>query len=120
LITIEHPKEVDDLIVVRVSGTATKTDYEAAVPELENAVQLAKGPLSVLIRLENFQGWELEALWREIEFTLDKTGKLGRVAVLGETKLEEWGTKLSAAVAPTEMAYFPSDQEREALAWLRS
>lgn len=52
-------------------------------------MQLAQGPLHVLVRLEDFQGWEIGALWKDLRFDAKYKGDIGRIAVLGETTLEE-------------------------------
>jgi len=119
MIVIEHSRETD-LIVIRASGTLTARDYGAAIPEIENALALASGPLRVLLRLEDFHGWEIGALWRELEFDFGHRGDFGRVAVVGETRLEEWATALSAPFAKAEMRFFPTERESEAEAWLAS
>ena len=117
MITIEHDSD-RRRIVVRASGTLTARDYEYAVPELEHAMELSEGPLRVLIRLEDFRGWEIGALWRELELDLKYRGDFGRIAVIGEKDLEAWGTTLSAPFAKAEMRFFPADREAEAEAWL--
>ena len=119
MITIEH-RPGTDLIVVRASGTLTQKDYDHAVPELENALALARGPLRVLVRLEDFRGWEIGALWRELSFGLEHRGDFGRIAVVGETRLEEWGAALAAPFAGAEMRFFPTERGDEAEAWLAS
>jgi len=119
MITIEHPSD-RNMIIIRVSGTLTTKDYEAAVPELQHAIELSGGPLRVLLRLEDFSGWEIGALWREIEFDLKYRKDFGRIAVLGDTTLEEWGTTLSAPFTKADMQFFPTDQESEAYEWLKS
>lgn len=117
MITIEHDRELD-WIVVRASGKLSTGDYENAVPELEHAMELSDGPLRMIIRLEDFRGWEIGALWRELEFDLRNRGDFGRIAVIGETELEAWGTALSAPFAKAEMRFFPTDREAEAEHWL--
>lgn len=117
MIQIEHMRD-DDSIIVRASGKLTAHDYETAVPELEHAMELAEGPLRMLIRLEDFKGWEIGALWRELEFDLKYRGDLGRIAVIGDNKLEEWGTTLSAPFAKAEMRFFGTAHEDDARAWL--
>ena len=117
MISIEHSRD-KDRIVLRASGTLTTKDYEAAVPELEHALDLSQGPLRMLIRLEDFQGWEIGALWRDLKLDFKHRGDFGRIAVIGETALEKWGTALSAPFAKSEMKFFPAEQEAEALAWL--
>ena len=119
MITIEHPSD-RNMIIIRASGTLTTKDYEAAVPELQHAIELSDGPLRVLLRLEDFSGWEIGALWREIEFDLKYRKDFGRIAVLGDTTLEEWGTTLSAPFTKADMQFFPTEQESEAYEWLRS
>ena len=118
MIIIEHRRGVD-LIVVRASGTLTTRDYEAAIPELKHAMELSEGPLRVLIRLEDFHGWEIGALWRELKFDLKYRDDFGRIAVVGENSLEKWGTALSAPFAKAEMRFFPLSREEEAEAWLK-
>ena len=117
MITIEHSRD-HGMIVVRASGTLTTRDYEAAVPELEHAMEMSDGPLRVLLRLEDFKGWEVGALWCELELDLKYRGDFGRIAVLGESTLEKWGTTLSAPLIKAEMRFFPLDREAQARAWL--
>lgn len=117
MIQIEHNTD-RNLIVVRASGTLTTQDYENAIPELEHALELSEGPLRVMIRLEDFRGWKIGALWRELEFDLKHREDFGRIAVIGETELENWGTSLSAPFANAQMQFFPASRELEAAAWL--
>ena len=117
MITIEHGRD-HGMIVVRASGTLTTRDYEAAVPELEHAMEMSEGPLRILLRLEDFRGWEVGALWCELELDLKYRGDFGRIAVLGESRLEKWGTTLSAPLIKAEMRFFPLDREAEAREWL--
>lgn len=117
MITIEHSRD-RGMIVVRAAGTLTTRDYDAAVPELEHAMEVSDGPLHVLLRLEDFRGWEVGALWRELQLDLKYRGDFGRIAVLGDTTLEKWGTTLSAPLIKAEMRFFPLDRETEAREWL--
>lgn len=117
MITIEHDQN-KDLIVVRASGMLTTKDYKFAVPELEHAMELADGPLRVLIKLEDFRGWEIGALWDELVFDLKYRNDFGRIAVIGQSHLEEWGTTLSAPFTKAEMRFFSSDHEASARMWL--
>jgi len=117
MIQIEHSRD-QDVIVIRASGTLTTKDYEDAIPEIEHALEVSKGPPRVMIRLEDFRGWEIGALWRELEFDLKYRGDFGRIAVIGETELEDLATSLSAPFAKADMRFFPSDQATEAETWL--
>lgn len=117
MIVIEHEHD-RNRIVVRASGTLTTQDYKHAVPELNHALELSEGPLRLMIRLENFQGWELDALWKELKFDVSHIGDFERVAVVGESDLEKWGTVLSAPFTSADMRFFPTEQEDKAEDWL--
>lgn len=117
MITVEHDRH-RDMIVIRASGTLTTDDYKYAVPEIEHAMELSQGPLMVKLRLEDFHGWEIGALWKELDFDLKHRGDFGRIAVIGETRLEDWGTTLSAPFTKAKMRFFPTERETEADTWL--
>ena len=118
MLEIEHPAD-QNMIVIRASGKLTANDYETAVPEIEHAIELSKGPLRVLLRLEDFSGWEIDALWHEIQFDLKFRKDWGRIAVIGETAIESWATTLSAPFTRADMRFFSNDQEAEAYEWLK-
>lgn len=105
-------------IVLRASGRLTETDYEAAVPEIENALTLRGKPLRMMIRLEDFRGWHLGALWDELRFDARHRDDLGRIAVVGDAKWQEWGTKLSKPFFSNELRYFDWKEMDRAKAWL--
>ena len=108
----------DGFLLCRASGVLTHQDYAAAVPELENALELAKAPVRLMISLENFHGWEIGALWDELRFGATHGRDFSRVAVVGERALEEWGTRLSKPFVKAEMRYFGHGERQAAEAWL--
>lgn len=118
MIVVEFDRP-NGFIIVRASGVLTANDYKSAVPEIEHAIELSGRPLRVFLRLEDFRGWEVKALWEELKFDLRHRRDTGRVAVIGDTKLEEWGTGAAATFAKAEMRFFSYDQEAEARRWLR-
>jgi hypothetical protein len=116
VITIELDEK--KFIVLRASGRLTQADYEAAVPEIENALTLRGKPLRLMVRLEDFRGWHLRALWDELRFDARHHDDLGRIAVVGDARWQEWGTKLSKPFFGCERRYFDWDEMDRAKAWL--
>lgn len=116
MIGIQHDRP--DFLVIRTSGTLTKEDCDAALPELENALRTRSGPHRILIRLEDFHGWEIEALWADIRFDAEHRTTFDRVAVVGESGLEEWGTKLSKPFLDADIRYFDWAELSAAESWL--
>lgn len=116
MISIEHDR--DNYLVLRVSGTLTRADYEAAVPELENELQLHAAPLRLMVVLEDFRGWDIAGLWQELKFDVQHGSDFGRIAVLGDSALEEWGALLSKPFFGSEVRYFDMGDRDAASAWL--
>lgn len=116
MITIEHDR--DNYLVCRVSGRLTEADYEAAVPEIENALVLRDQPLRMMIVLEDFRGWDSGGLWEDLKFDVRHASDFGRIAVLGDSKLEEWGTRLTMPFMGSEVRYFDIGDRATARAWL--
>jgi SpoIIAA-like len=116
MIRIEHDR--DNYLVLRVSGELGKADYKAAVPELENELKLHAAPLRLMIVLEDFRGWDIAGLWQELKFDVKHANDFGRIAVLGESALEEWGTALSKPFFGSEVRYFDLRERATARAWL--
>lgn len=117
MILIEHLPD-RDIIVLRASGQLRAREYDDAIPEIEHALKLAKGPLRVLIRLEDFRGWTIPGLWQELKFDIRHRNDFDRVAVICESRLEEWGTRLATPFFDATIRYFRPEQEDEAMAWL--
>jgi len=118
MIEIEHSRN-NNVITLRASGTLTKADDDTAVPEIENAMVLADVPLKMLLRLEDFHGWALDALWNELAFELKHRGEFGSIAVVGDTKLKEWGTLLSSIFPKSDIRFFHFETEDKARDWLQ-
>ncbi|MBJ3762530.1 STAS/SEC14 domain-containing protein [Maribius pontilimi] len=117
MISVEHDRD-RNFTIIGASGVLCERDYAHAIPELEHAMELSSGPFRMMVRLEDFRGWEIDALWRELKFDVKHRRNLGRIAVVGESGLEEWGTKLSAPFARADMRFFYTGQEAMAEACL--
>lgn len=116
MITVEHHHE--HFLVIRASGRLTGTDYDAAVPELEHAMSLMSGKPNLLVILEDFHGWEPEALWKDLRFDLKHYRDFVRIAVVGERAAEEWLTRISTLFTAAQIRYFDRERTDEAEAWL--
>jgi hypothetical protein len=57
------------VLVIRLGGKLTKSDYERFVPEVERLIRL-HGTVRMLIQMHDFHGWSLSALWDDIKFDL--------------------------------------------------
>ena len=117
MILVEH---LPGYLRIRTSGRLTAADYHAALPEIETAMDRLAGPARFLVRLEDFRGWEFGALWEELRFDIRRGDDIGRVAVVGENKAQEWASKFSSIFFNADVRYFARDEEGAAKAWLLS
>src|SRR6056297_1721382 len=117
MIEIEHSRQ-DDSIVIRVTGTVSRREVDLAAPEIEQALELANEPLKLMIRLEDFEGWEIGGLWEDMTFSMQRRDAFGRIAVIGESTLEKWGTMLAVPLTGSELRFFPQESEDAARKWL--
>lgn len=113
---LDGPNE-NDVLTVSVSERLTKDDYQAFLPKLEKLFQQNR-KLRFFIELQDFYGFEIGALWQDLKFDLKHKNQYGKAAIVGETKWEEWGTKISALFFASEMKFFPREQRDQAWQWV--
>lgn len=100
---------------IDVRGKLTRADYEALLPQLEEAID-QHGKLRVLIKLDDFHGWTPSALADELRFDIRHRNAFDRIAIVGDSTLEKLGTKLSAPFFSGETRYF--ENEASAREWV--
>lgn len=108
----------DRLIVeAHAHGTLNGNDYDVFLPEL--SALLADGrPLSFLLFLEDFHGWDIEAFARELKWDDENRDRLQRIAVVGEAAWQKWSTKFSQWFLPGNVKYFDRSEADKARAWI--
>jgi hypothetical protein len=105
-------------LVINLSGKLTKEDYEHFVPAVERLLK-QHGKLRMLVRMHDFHGWTLGALWEDIKFDLKHFADLERLALVGDRK---WEAGMAAFCKPFTRAtvrYFDEGKADEALTWLK-
>lgn len=119
MIEIEHEQD-RRLIQVRVAGKLTEADYDAAIPELEQAIKNSGGDLSAVIMLDDLTGISLSALWKDLKFDMRHFNDFKRIAVVGDSRMEEWGAKASTIATGAEIEFFERDEFDRARDWARA
>ena len=113
-------REIADekLVEVELSGKLTREDYDRFVPELERLFK-QHGRIRLLVIMRDFHGWKLAALWQDIKFDLHHFKNFERIAIVGETKWQEWMSTICVPFTTGEVRYFHHDKIAEARAWLQ-
>lgn len=100
-----------------IPGKLTKGDLDDLVPVLKKHISASKDPHLIMI-LEDFKGWEdTAAFWKDLQLDVEYIGHFDRIAVVGDQKWEEWGTRLVDPITKEELKFFPIDQAEDAWNW---
>lgn len=109
-----------DILSIKATGKLSKEDLDKIEPALKNFIIVTDHPHLIMI-LEDFVGWEEPAaFWKDLQLDSEYIGYFDRIAVVGEKKWQEWGTRLVNPIIKEEITYFPLNKADEAWDWLRS
>lgn len=114
LLSEESPQHV---IALRVFGKLTAEDYDTLVPALEERVR-GMAQVNLIVELEDFQGWDLDAAWADLKFGLEHNRHIDRLAVVGERGWERWMTRIASWFMHGEVRYFDRENIDDAWAWI--
>jgi hypothetical protein len=113
-------QEVEDGKVLEISviGKLSEADYKHFAPEVERLIK-ENGKIRILLEMSQFHGWEPGALWEDIKFDFKHFADIDRLAVIGETKWQEWMTKFCRPFTTATIRYFDYAAADEARGWIR-
>jgi SpoIIAA-like len=111
-------EEGGKLCIVQLSGKLTREDYGQFVPEVERLIK-EHGKISMLVRMHDFHGWTLGALWEDIKFDVKHFGDIERLALVGDKKWEAGMATFCKPFTRARIRYFDESKADEAFAWLR-
>ncbi len=119
---IEIMKESDGaMLAVKATKKLSGDDYtEVWIPALQKVIEQNGKGKCLLYMDENFEGWELKAMWEDARFGFAHRNDFDKLAVVGGPKWVEWGTKVAATMMSGEVKTYRIAQLDEALKWAAS
>jgi hypothetical protein len=114
-----NEKRGGKLLEVHVSGKLTTEDYDRFIPAVEKLIK-QHGKIDILFEMSDFHGWEAGAMWEDTKFAFRHFSDLGRLAVVGEKKWQEWMLVACRPFTKAAIRYFDHANAGEALAWLEA
>lgn len=106
------------VVIVKVSSELTKSD----VDQMQAAARVAIkqwGKIRVLVKLEDFRGWEKHPHWGDVTFIQEDGRNIEKMAIIGD---ESWRILMDAFVGKgfrsTVIEYFVPSEHASALKWL--
>lgn len=107
------------IIAAKAIKKLTKTDYDKLLPLLISKLkQFPK--IRMYFEMDNFEGWELKALWEDVDLDLRHANVFEKVAMVGEKKWEDWMKDFIKPFTSAEIKYFEPIHKEEAIIWIKS
>ncbi len=101
------------------SGRLTDNDYKNfLIPEVKSALD-ASGQIRLLFQLDGFRGWDIQAAWDDLIFGMEINSKVDKIAIVGDSRWEQWVARLVKAFTHGEARHFTLGHVDEAWDWVR-
>ncbi len=111
----EIPINESHIFAFEVSGKLVKEDYTEFRPKLDRLLEKER-PLSLLIKLKDFEGWTAKAAWEDLKIGLNHDDDFLRIAIVGKNLWEQVMSELGNLFLSTKVRYF--ENSSDALTWL--
>ncbi len=113
-----HPASSGNTLVFEAIGVLNSRDYEVDfAPIVERAIR-EHGKINLVLHLdEQFEGWDLGAIWDDARFGLKHRHDFAHVAVVGAQTWFKWAMQIGAKVIDGEFRTFPAGHFEQAIMW---
>jgi hypothetical protein len=116
--SVELHEELDGkLLVLNLRGKLAKEDYDLFTPEVEKAVE-KHDKVRMLVRMQDFHGWTMSALWEDIKFDLRHFADIERLALVGDKRWESGMAVFCKPFTTAKIRYFDTSKDDEATVWI--
>ena len=110
----------DDVVGIACKGKLTEAELRSMHALIHERLEEPAKP-SLVLDLTAFEGYEgLAALGEDLKIDTAHSNDFRRIAVVGEGRWMEWGTKLASLLTRAEMRWFEVNEIDTAVTWARS
>jgi hypothetical protein len=106
------------LLAFKLSGKLHDEDYKSFVPLVDKAIA-EDGKVRMLVKFEDFHGWDAHALWDDTKFATTHCTKIEKLAMVGEKTWEKWMATICKPFTMAKIKYFEANQFDDAVKWLQ-
>ncbi len=107
-----------NLIAVQVQGHVAKEDYDKVNPLIDKAVK-EYGKIKLFIQIDSLNGIEPKAFVEDVKTYFRHFKDIEKMAVVGETKWQEFWVKLAGPFISGKVKYFSHSELIAAQNWIR-
>ncbi len=114
--SIQH--ESGNIFRVHISGILRQAELKEA--QAVAAREIGRlGTIKLLFVLEEFEGWERDTAWGDLEFYMAHDKDIEKIAIIGEPKWRDHGMAFAGAgIRKAAVQFFSPAHSAEARAWL--
>ena len=110
---------LSNLLIIKIRGVFTQQDFELVfIPQFEQLITEYQTANLLLEFDQDFTGWELAALWRELKFSLEHFQSINKIALIGNDNVIKWSFRLLHPFSTLFINRFKYGQREVAKAWL--
>ena len=105
------------ILVVNLTGKLTKEDYQQFVPHVESLIK-QHGKVRMVVKMHDFHGWEMSALWEDLKFDWKHFSHIERLALVGEKRWEAGMAAFCRPFTGAAIRYFDVSEASKATEWI--
>lgn len=110
--------EGDNLYVLHVSGILKRNEFDAGQSTVGREIETGARP-RLLVVLQDFEGWERDADWNDIDFMLTRGAGIAKIAIVGQASWKPGALAFAGAgFRSAPVKFFLPEQIAEARSWL--
>jgi SpoIIAA-like len=115
---VQMKYEPNDICVLRISGILKRSEFGAEERAFARHIDTGSKPRSLVI-LENFESWERDADWNDLDFYISHGDKISKIAIVAEPRWETLALAFAGAgLRRAPVKFFPSNELEQARRWL--
>jgi hypothetical protein len=107
----------DNTVFTTSTGKLVEKDYEKILP-IVNGLIKKYDAIRWYFEMRDFEGWSLEAFWKDIKFDLVHASDFEKIAMVGEKKWQEALTVLMKPFTKAKIKFFPLEEKDKAAKWI--
>ncbi len=105
------------IVGTRVSAQIDPQDLDEIQEVVSKKINKYKS-ISWYYEMIDFDGWEINAFWRDIVFSLMNTEHFNKIAFVGKDTPQDIRTEVVSVFTPAKVKYFDLSEKKEALEWI--
>ena len=112
-----HEELGGKILDVTLRGKIAKEDYQLLTPEVDRAIKDHE-KVRMLVRMEDFHGWNPGGLWEDIKFDMRHFADIERLALVGDKRWEAGMAVFCKPFTTAKIRYFDKSNSDEADMWI--